>query len=179
MHIEDNDIRIRPLTEDDYPLLLKWLTDERVLAFYGGRDLAYTPQTLKAHYEEPFDAEGYRVIVEYRDIPIGYGQIYLVSEAFCRDYHYPDTTRTVYAMDQFIGEVAYWNRGIGTRYIGMVCAYLREEKHVDAVILDPHKDNARAIRAYQKAGFSVIGELPEHELFEGKYVDCYLMERTL
>ena len=55
MYMEQNEIVIRPLTENDYPLLLKWLTDPRVLAFYGGRDLCYTPQTLKEHYEEPFD----------------------------------------------------------------------------------------------------------------------------
>ena len=36
-----------------------------------------------------------------------------------------------------------------------------------------------AIRAYQNAGFSVIGELPGHEWFEGTFVDCLLMEKTL
>ena len=28
----------RTLIDDDFPLMLKWLTDERVLEFYGGRD---------------------------------------------------------------------------------------------------------------------------------------------
>jgi len=30
--------------------------------------------------------------------------------------------------------------------------------------------------AYQKAGFEIIKELPEHELHEGKREDCVLME---
>ena len=29
---------------------------------------------------------------------------------------------------------------------------------------------------YQKAGFRIIEDLPEHELHEGKKEDCYLME---
>ena len=179
MYIDDGDIVIRPLTAHDYPLLLQWLTDPRVLTFYGGRDLRYTLQTLKEHYEEPFDGEGFRVIIEYRGTPVGYGQIYEVCGNMSDEYCYPKTDRTVYAMDQFIGETDHWNLGIGTQYCKMVCTCLKEEKHVDAVILDPHKSNARAIRAYQKAGFSVIGELPQHELFEGDFVDCLLMEKTL
>ena len=179
MYIDGGDLVIRPLTAHDYPLLLQWLTDPRVLAFYGGRDLHYTPQTLKEHYEEPFDGEGFRVIIEYRSTPVGYGQIYEVCGDMFDEYCYPKTDRTVYAMDQFIGETDHWNLGIGTQYCKMVCTCLKEEKHVDAVILDPHKSNARAIRAYQKAGFSVFGELPQHELFEGEFVDCLLMEKTL
>ena len=39
--ITDKDIRIRTLNENDFPLLLKWLSDERVLEFYEGRDKKY------------------------------------------------------------------------------------------------------------------------------------------
>lgn len=43
-----------------------------------------------------------------------------------------------------------------------------KERNANAVILDPHKNNPRAIRAYQKSGFRIIEDLPEHELHEGK-----------
>ncbi len=42
-------------------------------------------------------------------------------------------------------------------------------------IPDPHKSNPRAIRAYEKAVFRIIKSLPEHELFEGKEEDCWMM----
>lgn len=61
----------------------------------------------------------------------------------------------------------------------MMCEYLREERKADIVLLDPHKNNPRAVRAYQKAGFVIIGELLEHEMFEGKKEDCWLMEMIL
>ena len=34
MNIVENEICIRTLIDDDFPLMLKWLTDERVLEFY-------------------------------------------------------------------------------------------------------------------------------------------------
>ena len=41
INIVNGDIRIRTLTEYDFLLLLKWLSDERVLEFYEGRDKRY------------------------------------------------------------------------------------------------------------------------------------------
>ena len=177
MVIINDNIKIRLMTDGDFPLMFKWLTDARVLEYYGGRDLKYTPELLREHYKEDFECEGYRVIVEYDGTPIGYGQIYRVCDELFDEYSYPDRGEVVYAMDQFIGEPHFWNRGIGTQYINMICEYLEESKGADAVILDPHKNNARAIRAYEKSGFTVIGDLPNHELFEGERVDCWLMER--
>ncbi len=58
----------------------------------------------------------------------------------------------------------------------MIFNFLKKERNATAVILDPHKNNPRAIRSYEKAGFRIIEDLPEHELHEGKKEDCYLME---
>lgn len=176
MDIVNDNLRIRTLTEKDFPLMLKWLTDDRVLQFYGGRDKKYTLETLKEHYTEPWKDEVIRVIIEYNGQPIGYGQIYKMYDELYEDYQYPRSNEIVYGMDQFIGEVDYWSKGIGTKYTRMIFDFLKEERNVDAVILDPHQDNPRAIRMYQKAGFRIIEDLPEHELHEGKKEDCYLME---
>ena len=70
----------------------------------------------------------------------------------------------------------YWNKGIGTRFMKMILEYLVNEKSAKAVILDPHQNNPRAVRMYEKAGFKIIKELPKHELREGIMEDCYLME---
>ncbi|WP_283802108.1 aminoglycoside O-phosphotransferase APH(2'')-Ia [Campylobacter coli] len=176
MNIVENEICIRTLIDDDFPLMLKWLTDERVLEFYGGRDKKYTLESLKKDYTEPWEDEVFRVIIEYNNVPIGYGQIYKMYDELYTDYHYPKTDEIVYGMDQFIGEPNYWSKGIGTRYIKLIFEFLKKERNANAVILDPHKNNPRAIRAYQKSGFRIIEDLPEHELHEGKKEDCYLME---
>ncbi len=174
--ITKDDIKIRTLIESDYKLLYKWLIDERVLEFYEGRDKKYTKEKIVEHFSEEWEDEVIRVIIEYQGKPIGYGQIYKMYNELYEDYHYPKSSEVVYGMDQFIGEPEYWSKGIGTKYTKMVFDFLRKEKGADAVILDPHQNNLRAIKSYQKAGFRIIGYLPKHELHEGKKVDCYLME---
>ena len=176
MDIVNGDIRIRTLKEDDYSLLLKWLSDERVLEFYEGRDKKYTLEEIKKHFSEKWEDELFRVIIEYQGTPIGYGQIYKMYDELYDDYNYPRSDEIVFGMDQFIGEPEYWSKGIGTKYTKMVFDFLKKERNADAVVLDPHKNNSRAIRMYQKSGFRIIEDLPEHELHEGKKEDCYLME---
>ena len=178
MRIEDGRITIRDFSESDLPLMLKWLTDGRVLEYYEGRDVRFTKETLSAHFLEELP-DGFRVIIEYGNVPIGYGQIYQLSGDMFDEYDYPEDGSVVFAMDQFIGEPDYWNQGIGTAFLQMMTAYLKNCKAADCVLLDPHKNNYRAIRAYEKAGFRIIKTLPEHELFEGKMEDCWLMERKL
>lgn len=176
MQIIKDNVKVRTLTDADMPLLYKWLTDDRVLKFYGGRDKKYTLEDIKKHYTEPWEDEVIRVIIEYDGMTIGYGQIYKMYDELYEDYHYPKSNEIVYGMDQFIGEPDYWSKGIGTKYTKMIFEYLKKEKNADAVILDPHQDNKRAIRMYEKAGFRKIEDLPKHELYEGKKEDCYLME---
>ena len=178
MRIEEGAVLIRGFAESDLPLMLKWLTDDRVLEYYEGRDVRFTMETLSAHYLEELP-DGFRVIIEYGNVAIGYGQVYQLSGELFEEYGYPDNGKVVYVMDQFIGEPAYWNRGIGSAFLQMMASYLKTLKGADCILLDPHKNNYRAIRAYEKAGFRIIKSLPEHELFEGKREDCWLMERKL
>ena len=180
VNITQDKIRIRTMVPDDSAVLLKWMTDMRVLEFYEGRDKRYTEELIYQDFfeEDSEDDNGaaMKVILEYEGDSIGYGQIYPITDEGCEEYEYDNRNETVYGMDQFIGEPDYWDRGIGTEYLKLVLQFLREEKQADAVIMDPHQDNVRAIKCYQKAGFRIIKSLPEHELHEGIMRDCYLME---
>ena len=126
--IKKDDIRIRTLTEEDFPLLLKWLTDDRVLEFYEGRDKKYTLDEIKKHFSEEWEDEVFRVIINYQGKPIGYGQIYKMYDELYDEYNYPRSNETVYGMDQFIGEPDYWSKGIGTKYTKMVFDFLKKRK---------------------------------------------------
>ena len=95
------------------------------------------------------------------------------------EYDYPDDGHIVFAMDQFIGEPEYWNRGIGSSFLKKMTDHLKTHLAAERVLLDPHQNNIRAIRPYERAGFKRITPLPGHELFEGEKVDCWLMELVL
>ena len=179
MFATDGFVGVRFLKDDDFPLMLKWLTDDRVLEFYGGRDKKYTLETLKKHYTEPWKDEVFRVIISCQNRPVGYGQIYKMYDELYEEYRYPKTGEIVYGADQFIGEPDFWNKTIGSRYMKIILNWLKNEKKAGAVVTDPRVTNVRAVKCYQKAGFEIIADLPEHEKHEGKKQDCFLMECRL
>jgi len=181
MLIQQDEIAIRLMQDEiaDYYLMAKWLTDEKVLKFYEGRDNPFSLERIIETYQ-PLAVGDDAVkpcIIYYRNIPIGYLQYYLLDDLAETDkkMYCLEQTDNVYAIDLFIGETKYWNRGIGTKILSIFVNYLFAVLLADKIVIDPHIDNARAIRCYEKCGFVKIKLLPAHELHEGEYSDCWLM----
>lgn len=168
-------IRIRPLEDSDAPLLLKWLTDPENLEWWEGKSAVFTSERIQEDFyaEEPL---GRRCIVEYEGEPIGYVQIFLLDNESREEYQYPHPELTAFGIDQFIVRPELRNRKLGRTFIKMLLDHLTSQEGADAVVLDPHADNPRAIRCYEACGFRKLRFLPAHELHDGKMVDCWLME---
>lgn len=111
MLISHGHLTIRLLTIEDKKVLAKWMSDPTVLQYYQGRDEPLDMEKVTEIFYDP-DTEDIQCIIEYDGIPIGYIQYYLLDEESRQIYDYHDTTEIIYGMDQFIGEPAYWNRGI-------------------------------------------------------------------
>lgn len=176
--IKKDKVGLRLLEDNDKTLLLKWLTDERILNFWEGKSSVFDLDRITEKYYSEEDVEIIRTIIEYDGKSIGYVHMYKLNDELLNEYEYPLTDKVVYGIDQFIGEPEYWDKGIGTKFMKLVLQYLTKEKNADIIILDPHADNPRAIRCYEKVGFKKIKFLPKHELHDGEMVDCYLMEYT-
>ena len=101
--LEEKRVSFRPMSEDDLVLMLKWLTDDRVLEFYDGRDKRHTQKTIREHYTEQWADEIYRVIIEYDTIPIGYAQIYRIQGELFDEYDYHETEEKIYAILEKVG----------------------------------------------------------------------------
>jgi aminoglycoside 6'-N-acetyltransferase len=134
-------LRFRPLTSEDFPLLLEWLSREHVKEWWdGGED---TLEKVAHNYGEEEEGLERFILVEMRgdmEKPIGYFQHYLVADGSI-------------GIDQFIGEEDYINRGVGTKAIHLFVEMIKREHRPPAIILDPSPDNKRAIRCYEKVGF--------------------------
>jgi aminoglycoside 6'-N-acetyltransferase len=161
-------------TSEDYALLAHWLSDPCVLEFYEGRDQPFTIEKVREKYAPRVLApeKVTPCLMEYERQPMGYLQFYPADAA---EYQFEGHGEKVYGLDLFIGEPQYWGRGLGPQFIRLLLTYLFEQRGVDWVVLDPHVDNLRAIRAYEKCGFRKVKILPKHEWHEGKEVDCWLM----
>jgi len=174
--IPNEEITIRRLREEDAALLAAWLSDDRVLWYYEGRDRPHDLALIKEHFftEEP---EMTRCLISYQGTPIGYGQYYPLNPDEKSEYGY-DSSELVYGMDQFIGEPDYWDRGIGTKLVMALRNHLLASTPVHKVVMDPQAWNSRAIRCYEKCGFRKIKLLTSHEWHEGQMRDCWLVEWT-
>ncbi len=173
---DDVDIRRMRDDEEDYRLMARWLSDERVLEFYEGRDKAFNLETVIEKFSPRALGED-RVVpcfILYGNRPIGYIQYYPVSESEGAEFGL-ETAEKGYGVDLFIGEPELWGRGIGTRALSALVGYLFGELGSSRVFIDPQASNQRAIRSYEKCGFRKIRLLPKHELHEGEYRDIWLM----
>jgi aminoglycoside 6'-N-acetyltransferase len=167
------DFILSPVREDAMPLLTRWLSDPRVFEFYMS---ANDPRSEAAVRDE-FFAEDYveRFIVQWSGEWIGYLQFYEV-EPESREAYGVDKEEPAYGMDQFIGDPRLWDRGIGSALVRQTAEYLVRERGASRVFLDPHVDNGRAVRAYERAGFRKVRVLLEHEMREGRLRDAWLMQ---
>jgi aminoglycoside 6'-N-acetyltransferase len=140
--------QFRPVSRAELPLIEQWLNRPHVREWWGDpvRGLA----TIEEHIGDPaIDV----FIVSCGDKPIGYVQSWDPhSEADhpCRDQ--PIGTRGI---DQFIGEPEFIGLGHGSAFIRIFVERLFENG-APRVVTDPNPSNARAIRAYTKAGFQPI-----------------------
>jgi aminoglycoside 6'-N-acetyltransferase len=173
MLFQNGPLTVRLLEHKDQHLLAKWLSDPIVLEFYEGRDNPFDLEKVNQVFYTGEEDE-VKCIIEFDDVEIGYIQYYLLDDDAKQNYGYQH--QKAYGMDQFIGEVSYWNKGIGTKLVASMAHHLFDQELADVVVMDPQIRNARALSCYEKCGFQKVKILPNHELHEGEYQDCWLIE---
>ena len=95
-----------------------------------------------------------RWIVALDGRPFAYMQDYTVHG--WQNHHFFDLPPGARGIDQFIGEPDLIGKGHGPAFIAGRLQTLFDEG-VPVIATDPHPENARAIAAYEKAGFKAFG----------------------
>jgi aminoglycoside 6'-N-acetyltransferase len=136
----------RPMSAADLALLRRWLTAPHVAEWWGAPDEQFA--LISGDLAEP-SLEQYLVALAGR--PFGYVQCYDVNAWPAGGLGpQPPGTRGI---DQFIGEADMLARGHGSAFVRSFAERLLANG-CPRVLTDPDPANARAIRAYEKAGFS-------------------------
>ena len=134
----------RAVSRADLPLIRRWLETPEVVHWWGEPDAQY--ELVSGDLDHP-DMDQFLVTLD--DRAFGYIQTYAVSTWNQGFGAHPKKT---HGIDQFIGEPHMIGRGHGSRFIkGFVDCLLGEG--IPRVVTDPDLTNARAVRAYEKAGF--------------------------
>jgi aminoglycoside 6'-N-acetyltransferase len=139
----------RPMSAVDLPMVRDWLAAPHVTAWWGD------PEEQFALISEDLDHPAMdQFIVALDERPFAYLQCYDPTAWPSHGFgSFPDGTRGI---DQFIGEPDMLDRGHGSAFIrGFVDNLFAAG--TPRVLTDPSPDNARAVKAYDKAGFGKQG----------------------
>jgi aminoglycoside 6'-N-acetyltransferase len=142
--------------EEHLPLLERWLPQPHVRRWWGD------PETNIARARRCPPAGGH-VLITAAATPVGY----LCWQPYRREdleilggRDIPDGSIDV---DIFIGDLAHVGRGVGPRALRLLLALLAADPSVPLVGMCTSVDNTRAVRAYEKAGFSRVREYDDPE----------------
>lgn len=138
----------RPVTEADLPMIARWLVEPHVAEWWGNADeeIASIRESIDSVSVEP-------LIVELDGKPIGYLQSY--DPHLEDDHPYQDQPFGTLGLDLSIGVPELIGIGHGSAIVRQFVDELFAEG-TPRVIIDPDPANARAIRAYEKAGFTAF-----------------------
>lgn len=140
----------REVSEEDLPMLASWFAEPHVAEWWDEgpeASLAEIRQAMDSIDTEP-------LIVELDGRPIAYIQSY--DPHLENNHPYRDQPFGTLGLDISIGPSDLVGKGHGSAIIRQFSDMLFEEG-APRVIIDPHPDNLRAIRAYEKAGFHALG----------------------
>ncbi len=145
----------RPMTAADLPMARRWLETPAVRRWWGD------PAEQAGLLEEDLDDRRMAMwIVSHEGRPFAYIQDY--EPGAWALHHLAGLPARSRGIDQFIGEPDMLNRGHGSAFIRAHAETLIA-RGAPAVGTDPDPSNARAIRAYEKAGFTAVGECLDSE----------------
>ncbi|MCL2058199.1 MAG: GNAT family N-acetyltransferase [Oscillospiraceae bacterium] len=176
-----NDINIvlRPLCDGHLALLYKWCADPEVLYWTEGgtndADLSYGADTVHKIYGG-VSQNAFCFLVEADGVPIGECWLQKMNLPYVNAM-YPEAL-DVRRIDMSIGEKSYWNKGIGTQFIGMMIDFAFYGENVDVLHCFCEDYNVRSRRMWEKHGFARILEEPlEPQPQKGKWQYHYRLTR--
>jgi RimJ/RimL family protein N-acetyltransferase len=152
-------VRLRPLTERDWPRLYRWNSDPEVLYFSEGDDVdCYSPEDVQGIYRT-VSQTAFCFIIEVDGTPVG--ECWLQRMNIVRILEkYPglDCRR----IDLMIGEKAYWGQGIGTETIRLLTEFGFLHQGADVIHNAEIADyNVRSWRAFQRLGYRIAEKIQQ------------------
>lgn len=176
--VSEGELTLRPMRAGDFATMARWLSDPRVLEWFGGRDRPMSYDDVRSKYLPRLTGQlpTACVIAELAGRPVGYLQYYRWRD-FPRD---AAALRLIlldnpYGVDLFVGEPELWGSGTGTRMLRLLLRHLFGTLGVRRVVLSTMTHNYRAQRAYAKAGFRKVRLVPGAEMHEGVARDEWVM----
>ena len=168
--IENERIRLRPITDFDTDLIVSWRNKEDVKKNFLYRSDFTADLHRKWLEEKVYRGGAIQFIIEYKlklesnFIPVG--SVYL------RDIDY-ELSSAEFGI--FIGEEAARKKGIGTLATKIITEFGHTKLNLHRIFLRLISDNISAYKAYRSAGFVLEGVFRDMRKIDGNYIDIMFM----
>jgi len=164
--LEYKGTRIRPLRMDDLDNIMSWVNDKEVVGRY-------------AYFTRPFTREEEAIWLEEKiksKTDIFYAvendkEQYLGNVAI-EKIHWPAKHGR---LSITIGNKQERGKGHGYRAINLLLDRAFNEHGLHKIYLIVAVDNSRSMHLFQKCGFTREGQLKDHYIINGKFIDMYIM----
>ncbi|MFJ9146786.1 GNAT family N-acetyltransferase [Streptomyces sp. NPDC102270] len=157
---------LRPFTEADAEVMAEIIEDPEVVRCTGAPAADLTLERLRSWYGSRSEQPD-RLDLAVTDRATGE----LVGEVVL--YEWDPAARSC-IFRTLIGPRGR-GRGLGTEATRLIVGYGFERLGLHRVELEVYRHNSRALRVYEKAGFTVEGVRREADLRDGKWVDWVVM----
>ncbi len=159
-------ISLVPLAEVHFSLLLRWLLTPHVRQWWDS-GMVWTQERIIEKYRDY--TEGYKFenglrkpieafIITVDAVPVGYIQAYNPYD-FRREQLLENVPVSLLALDLYIGESDFLNKGVGCQAIMLLLS--RYVGKYEYAFVDPAINNSVAIRMYEKGGFTKCAYTPD------------------
>ncbi|MCI8654437.1 MAG: UDP-4-amino-4,6-dideoxy-N-acetyl-beta-L-altrosamine N-acetyltransferase [Clostridia bacterium] len=164
-----NNVELRKITKEDTDNIVKWRNKPEVKKNFCIQDDLTRQDHLRwfTNKIQTGEVEQFIIIDRTTNSPVG--------STYLRDI---DMKNKKAEFGIFIGEDSARNKGIGTDTASLMLQYGFKELQLNKIFLRVFSDNLRAIRAYEKVGFTNEGIAREDiRLPNGKYQDIMFMAK--
>ncbi len=146
-------VLLRPMTEDDWDILLKWNNDPDVLYFSESADVTSHSLEQVQQIYRGVSRNAFCFIIEVDGRPIGECWLQRMNlERVLEKYPGQDCRR----IDLTIGEKHLWGHGFGTDVIRTLTKFGFEGERADMIFgCDIADYNPRSLKAFQRVGYKV------------------------
>jgi len=157
-------IYLRPLGRDDLgDVYLSWLNDSAINRYLESGVFPSTRDGLEKYYEQVINSQNQvmlAIVEKETDKHIGNVKLGLINWV-----HRKATFGIL------VGEKEFWGRGFGSESTRLMVEYGFYRLNLNRIDLGVYLEHAGAVRAYEKVGFKVEGQLRQDLFHEGVFKD--------
>ncbi len=167
--LEGDKVRLRPLTREDLPHFVRWLSDPEVTQYLAS-PIRFRPPSL-GDEEEWFSESAGRLDLQVWAIEAEHKT--LIGDVGLTKLDLSDNSVEIGIL---IGDKTAWDRGYGTDTIRTLLRHAFQNLHIHRVQLRVAEENRRGIRCYEKCGFVLEGILrQDRQLADDRYGNSLIM----